>query len=144
MTVYNEGSIKNVKVLKDGETIANFIFYATVRSYNWGFTHSVECSYHFYDKNVSGTVTAKATYYNRTWEYYRFQSCISSCLYSLLKDRKNYIINRIKEEKGWKKLTEKRRVEVEPELENDFIIKVFDVVKKEIEINADYTVEVKI
>lgn len=108
MTKIIKGQIKQVKVYKDDEHVANFGFEAIYRSYNYGFTHEVNMFYSLFGVDRTGHNSYKATYYNRTWECYDYQSCISGCLSCLLEEVKKEITDRVKEQNGWKKLTDEK------------------------------------
>lgn len=142
MTKSIEAQIKQVRVYKDGEYIASFGFEAIYRSYNYGFTHEVNMYYTLFSINKSGHNTYKATYYNRTWECYRYQSCISGCLSNLLEEVKKEITDRIKEQNEWKKLTEDRRNIVEEAIRQDEVLKMLETVKKELTGNSDKLIEI--
>ena len=106
MTKTNYFDIKKVHVYKDNKVAANFCFDAVVRCYNYGFSHEVKIYYSLPAFNKTGHNEYKATYCNRTWENYRFQSCITGSIKNVIYAIKEEIKDRIKEVNGWKKLTE--------------------------------------
>ena len=93
---------------------AEFEFVVNSRSNRSGFVH--ECELFLDHKPIA---QSKAQYYNRTWESYRYQSVMLSCVYDLLRDAQDNIVEREKERRGWKKLTQARREEIYPLIEQD-------------------------
>lgn len=144
MKIIIDGQIKQVKVFKDGQHVANFGFEAIYRSYNYGFTHEVNMFYSMFEVDRTGHNSSKATYYNRTWECYEYQSCISGCLYNLLEEVKKEIKDRIKEKNGWKKLTEDRKKTVEEAIEQDETIKIIKAVKEEVYNNSSRQIDIQL
>lgn len=61
----------------------------------------------------------RVTYINRTWENYRFQSCMLGVIYELLEDRKAILKDNFKEEKGISRLTKKYQDELQKVIDND-------------------------
>lgn len=139
-TIYSD--IKKVIVYKNNEVVARFCFDATVRSYNYGFSHAVNVYYSFPVYNKTGYNEYKTTYYNRTWENYRFQSCITGSVNNVIYAIKEETKNRIKEVNDWKKLTKDRRKVVDEVVEQDEVLKILEAVKKEVSDNSDKLIEI--
>ena len=57
----------------------------------------------------------KIRYYNRTWESYRYRTCMSGCVYELISELKE----KFKKEKNITRLTKKYEEEFEKFLGND-------------------------
>lgn len=73
----------------------------------------------------------KVRYYNRTWEEYRYKSCMSGCVYKLLEERYNELLNRYKEDNNISRMTQKKREEFESTiLENDLRYQEYKKVKE--------------
>jgi|TARA_R110000782_G_scaffold154530_1_gene246862 hypothetical protein len=53
----------------------------------------------------------KVKYINRTWESYRFRSCMQILIHGMLEDRIDMHLADYKEQNGIKRLTKKRREE---------------------------------
>lgn len=86
-----------------------------------GNKYDFECSY---AKNYSGfkhisklylngkyIVKAERQYYNRTWEQYEYQSVMEQIIRLMLSDVEQVYIDKFKLEKGYKRMTDKRKVE---------------------------------
>lgn len=86
-----------------------------------GNKYDFECSY---TKNYSGfkhisklylngkyIVKAERQYYNRTWEQYEYQSVMKQIIRLMLSDIEQVYIDKFKLEKGYKRMTDKRKVE---------------------------------
>lgn len=144
MKIIIDGQIKQVRVYKNGKHIANFGFEAIYRSYSYGFTHEVKMFYSMFNVDRTGHNVAKATYYNRTWECYEYQSCITSCLNKLAEEVNKEITDRIKAENGWKKLTEKRFEVVERAFEKDVTLEIIQAVKDAVYSNSSRQVDTQL
>ena len=138
-TIYHD--IKKVHVYKDNKVVSNFCFDAIVRSYSYGFSHEVKIYYSLSALDKAGHNEYKATYYNRTYESYRFQSCITGCMNNIISEIKEEIKDKIKEANGWKKLTENRRKAFEEAIEQNEVLKMLETVKKELSDNSDSLIE---
>lgn len=55
----------------------------------------------------------KVRYYNRTWEEYRYKSCMSGCVYKLLEERYNTLVDMYKFKNDVVRLTQKKREDFE-------------------------------
>ena len=80
----NYFDMKRIDVYKNNVVVAHFCFDATVRSYGYGFSHAVTVYYSFPVSDKAGHNEYKTTYYNRTWESYRFQSCITGSINNVI------------------------------------------------------------
>lgn len=138
-TIYCD--IKKVQVYKNNEVAANFCFDAIIRCYNYGFSHEVKIYYSLPGFNKAGYSNYKTTYYNRTYEVYCFQSCITGCMNNIIYEIKEEIKNGIKEANGWKKLTKSRRKAVDAAIEQDEALKMLETVKKEVSGNSASLIE---
>ena len=141
-TIYND--IKKVTVYKNNEVAAHFCFDAVVRCYNYGFSHEVKVYYSLPAFDKTGHNGYKTTYYNRTWETYCFQSCIIGCINNIIYEIKEEIENGIKVANGWKKLTEDRRKAVEEAVVQNEVLKMLEVVKKEVSGNSAGLIEMRL
>lgn len=65
----------------------------------------------------------KVRYYNRTWEIYRYQTCMRGCVYDLISKRENELKESFKSEKDITRLTKKYEEEFKKYLENDLELK---------------------
>ena len=137
----NYFDMKRIDVYKNNVVVAHFCFDATVRSYDYGFSHAVTVYYSFPVFHKAGHNEYNTTYYNRTWESYRFQSCITGSINNVIYSVKEEIKDRIKEVNGWKKLTEDRRKAVDEAVEQSEVLKMLEVVKKEVSGNSDSLIE---
>ena len=73
----------------------------------------------------------KIRYYNRTWEVYRYQSCMIGCIRQLLKQKEENYIASYKSKNNIKRLTRQKRDMVLNELLNDAYYKELkDVLEK--------------
>ena len=142
MTKTNYFDMKRIDVYKNNAVVAHFCFDATVRSYNYGFSHAVTVYYSFPVSNKAGHNEYKTTYYNRTWERYRFQSCITGSINNVIYAIKEEIENDIKTANGWKKITEGRRKAVEEAIEQNEVLKMLETVKKEVSDNSAGLIEI--
>lgn len=141
MVKTNYCDIKKVHVYKYNKVVADFCFDAIVRSYRYGFSHEVKIYYSLPTFNKAGHNEYKTTYYNSTYESYRFQYCITGCMNNIISEIKEEIKDRIKEVNGWKKLTENRRKAFEEAVEQDEVLKMLETVKKELSGNSDSLIE---
>mgnify|MGYP006319843225 CR=1 FL=1 len=141
MTKTNYFDMKRIDVYKNNAVVAHFCFDATVRSYSYGFSHAVTVYYSFPVSNKAGHNEYKTTYYNRTWERYRFQSCITGSINNIIYAIKEEIKDKIKEGNNWKKLTEDRRKVVDEAIEQDEVLKILEAVKKEVSDNSGSLIE---
>ena len=115
--IYKE--IEYNKVIYDFTLINEFI---NTRN---GFNHK---SYLIYEGHEISEYTAH--YINRTWEPYTYYSSMYNAIYVLLEQKKeNYTIN-FKNEKGYKKLTKSRKIELEKYLEQFDKIKILEKLLK--------------
>lgn len=74
----------------------------------------------------------KVRYYNRTWESYKYQSCMSGLLNSILEnDFKNYI-TREKENNGIERLTKGKKAELEQKWSDNSYIQDLMEIKERI------------
>lgn len=53
----------------------------------------------------------RCNYLNRTWECYRYQSCMKELVHDLIADRENTLLSHFKELKGYSKMTQNRKDE---------------------------------
>lgn len=96
----------------------DYHFLLDARNTQYGFKHICELVINGYHAQ-----TATAYYYNRTWECYRFQSVILSAISQEIQYRKDCITAWFKTDKGYKKITAKRKAELQKEFENDETLK---------------------
>lgn len=92
----------------------NFDFICDAKANRSGFYHKVDL---FINNVYEGA--AKIQYYNRTWEWYDYQT---ACLNALGKVIKEYVTRNIaafKELYGYKKMTQKRRQDFDLSMKNN-------------------------
>ena len=142
MTKINYFDIKRIDVYKNNAVAAHFCFDAVVRNYSYGFSHEVTVYYSLPALNKTGYTEYRKTYYNRTWETYCFQSCITGCMNNIIYEMQEEIKDKIKEVNGWKKLTKDRRKAVEEAIKQDKVLKMLEIVKKEVSGNSSGLIEI--
>lgn len=71
-------------------------------------------------RNDSEYTTQKITYYNRTWESYRYQTCIFKCIEAIIDEEFTYLIDTYKENTNRQRLSQKEKDEIK---NNSFIIR---------------------
>lgn len=74
----------------------------------------------------------KVRYINRTWENYRFQSCMLGILYELINEREEELKDQFKEQKGISRLTKKYENEFEEFKNNDELLKEYIEVRTQV------------
>lgn len=144
MTKINYFDIKRIDVYKNNAVAAHFCFDAVVRRYSYGFSHEVTVYYSLPAFNKAGHNEYRKTYYNRTWETYCFQSCITGSINKVIYTIKEEIENGIKTVNGWKKITESRRKAVEEAIEQNEVLKMLETVKKEVSDNSAGLIEIRL
>ena len=107
---------------------AEFTFVVNSRSNRSGFVH--ECKLFLNDRELS---EQKIQYYNRTWERYRFQSVMHSCICDAVEQEKQKIIDREKAARGWQKLTAARKEEIEKIIDANSGVKLLRVLSREVD-----------
>lgn len=108
-----------MEIIKKQIGNAEFEFIINSRDNRSGFVH--ECELFL---NGSRIAQEKAQYYNRTWEAYRFQSVMLGCVRDALSAAEAHIKRQEMERRGWQKMTQKRREEVDPLIEQNSGVKV--------------------
>ena len=63
-------------------------------------------------RNGYELVEEKVRYYNRTWECYRYQTCMFACIRTLINELETKIILKYKEENNVNRLTKVKREEI--------------------------------
>ena len=79
------------KTIKSKVGDENFLFCNEYKSSRSGFSHRSTLVL-----NGEEVATARAVYYNRTWESYRYQSVMRSCIYRLILNRESENKERVK------------------------------------------------
>ena len=94
-------------------------------SYSYGFSHTSKLY-------IDGLRISEAVigYINRTWECYRYQTVMCGAMRQLEDDRRKYLENKFKEEKGYGRLTDKRRLELEDVFTADKFLNEYEEVLK--------------
>lgn len=76
----------------------------------------------------------KVFYLNRTWECYNFQTAMLGAIDSAIDDERDEVMDKLKRENGWAKITEKRREALDKALAEDEYMAtlkaLYDEVKK--------------
>ena len=75
----------------------------------------------------------KVRYYNRTWEYYRYQFCMSGLLDTILEDNQKSYITEYKEKNGISRLLADKKAEVIKEWEQKEYIQDLKEIQERIE-----------
>ena len=99
-----------IRKITDGESEALFTFECDTRNYSHGFVH--RCDLRGVDFH-GGLISAhnKCTYYNRTWEEWDYQSVCIVAVRGLIEEAKNNLLDSFKSERGYERMTAKRRDE---------------------------------
>lgn len=98
----------------------NFKIYAHTyeTQYNWGHVCAIV------DNATYNTISsAKAVYYNRTWERYQYQSVILSAIRNLIDYHKNTLYNNYRITTGKKRLTQQEKDTI---IKNDNSLKTYN------------------
>ena len=74
----------------------------------------------------------RVTYINRTWENYRFQTCMLGVLWQLINDRETELKEQFKENKNISRLTKKYDDEFKKYLDDDELLKEYIEVRSQI------------
>lgn len=72
-------------------------------------------------RNDAEYTTQKIRYYNRTWESYKYRTCISKCINAMIEEESKHMINTYKEIHNRKRLSQK---------EKDSIINTSELIKE--------------
>ena len=64
--------------------------------------------------------TQKITYYNRTWESYKYKTCIFKCIETIIDEEFQYLIDTYKEVNNRKRLSQKEKDKIK---DDSFIIR---------------------
>ena len=75
----------------------------------------------------------KVSYLDRTWECYRYQTCMMGLVRKLIDNRIEKSLHDFKIEKGYSKMTDKRRAEFNEAIKNDKFLEEYNLVYKELE-----------
>ena len=78
----------------------------------------------------------RVTYLNRTWENYKFQTCMLGIIYELLENRKEELKEQFKEEKGISRLTKKYQNEFDKMVNDDDEMNLYLKLRDEIRGNV--------
>lgn len=102
-----------------------YLFVNESRSTRHGFAHDTTLL-------INGCERVKHTchYLNRTWECYTYQTSMYGAINEVINERIDYITKRFKENNGYSKLTEKRKIELNSVLDNDIFLKEYKAVKE--------------
>lgn len=81
---------------------------------------------------INGCQRREATchYINRTWERYTYQSVMMQAVWLLEEAEENYLREKFKREKGYNKLTAKRKLEFTEILDNNEDIKFYRALRE--------------
>lgn len=95
------------------------------RSTRSGFAHDTTVF-----RNGCEIETHTCHYLNRTWECYTYQTVMYGAMNDLIHYRTERLTNQFKADKGYNKLTAKRKEELKPFLENDSLLREYKAVKE--------------
>lgn len=70
-------------------------------------------------KNGIDIANNKVRYYNRTWESYKYQSCMCGCVYQLIEERTKQLKEDYKRDNMLNRMTKARQKEFELLVESD-------------------------
>lgn len=107
--------------------IDNYTFVCNSRNTRSGFAH--DCTLYEGDYEIA---TATCHYINRTWECYRYQTVMLKAINTLEGWQIDRLTTKFKNEKGYAKLTAKRKEELNSILEADELLKEYKEVKNEL------------
>lgn len=63
-------------------------------------------------RNDAEYTTQKVTYYNRTWESYKYQTCIFKCIETIIDEEFKYLIDTYKENTNRQRLSQTEKDEI--------------------------------
>ena len=112
------------KLTVDGREVE---FVNNWRDTRYGFAHDTTLF-------INGRRVAENTchYINRTWERYTYQSVMRGAVYGLIEDRENFLKDKFKDEKGYKKLTPQRKIEFAEVVDADEEIKFYRDIREQL------------
>ena len=113
------------KEIEYNGSIYEFTFINQFINTRCGFNHK---SYLMYKGSKLYEYTAH--YINRTWEPYTYSSSMYNSIYGLIEQLKENYTIQFKNEKGYKRLTKSRKVELEKYLEQFDKIKILEKLMK--------------
>lgn len=70
----------------------------------------------------------RVNYLNRTWECYRYQTCMKGLVDGLINSRTEKLLHDFKIEKGYGRMTDKRREEFQKAIADDELLKEYNEV----------------
>ena len=117
-----------IRKFKDKD-LSNYIMVNNSGSNRYGFWH--ESTLFLGDNEIA---QYKAHYINRTWESYKFQSSMRGTAYEAKEHWEKYYLAKFKGEKGYIKLTAKRKEEFDEYLKNKKEIIIYNKMFKELEL----------
>lgn len=106
-----------IKKYQIGKYYFEFVCETYVNSRNWG--HKVTLF-----KNNYQLQQARITYYNRTWEAYKYQSCMLKAIEQEIKEQKEYLKENYKDENNIYKMGKKDKQILENIIANNENIQV--------------------
>ena len=56
--------------------------------------------------------TQKITYYNRTWESYKYRTCIYKCINQVIEDESEHLLNGYKKEQNKQRLNKQQKADI--------------------------------
>ena len=102
-----------------------YMFVNSYRNTRNGFAHDTTLF-------INGVVNTKNTchYINRTWECYTYQTVMMGAVRELINDRRTRLERKYKEDNGFSRLTDKRRLELEDIFNADNVLNEYEKVMK--------------
>ena len=106
----------------------SYTFINQTRSHRYGFTHISTLMRNNYEISEG-----RAHWCNRTWEYYRYETSMKEAVYNLINARKENLTNKFRLENGLKRVTAKRREELEKIFAEDSLITEYNAIMEQLE-----------
>lgn len=116
-----------IKKFTVGKTEYQFVCESWSRGYAWG--HKVSL---FKDSSSYELSSNSVRYYNRTWERYTYQTCMSGAVYNLIAERLESFINNFKYRNNINRFKKGQRAEVEQMFYEQDEIKELQELKKQV------------
>ena len=117
-----------IKKYQIGKNYFEFVCETWENSRTWG--HKVNLF-----KNGTEISKAKKTYINRTWEAYRYQSCMLKAIYMLTDEIKENVTSKYKSENNIARLTKKHKENIDKMLENNEDMQILNELEKNVKGN---------
>lgn len=104
-------------------------FVNNAKSNRSGFVHETT----LFNENGYEVAKNKAQYYNRTGEYYTYQTVMKNCISNIIEEKKKIFIDKCKNEKGIKRLIKTEKEKILEHFEQLKEIKEYRTIYKELD-----------